>query len=72
MSSTPSARDAAWLAGLHAGDVEIFRVIYETYMEDLWHYAKRFVPSDVAEDIIQDVMSDLWDQIGRASCRERV
>jgi RNA polymerase sigma-70 factor (ECF subfamily) len=62
MPSTPatSLKESAWIAGLRTGDVQSFRAIYEAYMSDLWHFAQRFVPSDVAEDIVQDVMADLW------------
>lgn len=66
MSPTPphtgstGSQDIAWIAGLRAGHVEAFRGIYEIYMPDLWHFARRFVPADVAEDVVQDVMADLW------------
>lgn len=62
MPSTPatSLKESAWIAGLRTGDVQSFRAIYEAYMPDLWHFAQRFVPADVAEDVVQDVMADLW------------
>jgi len=49
-----------WSARLRAGDVDVFRTIFETYWTGLWHFARRSVPGDVAEDIAQDVMADLW------------
>jgi len=58
--STESPEEHLWVAGLRAGRVDVFRTVYETYMPDLWHFARKFVPADVAEDIVQDVMADLW------------
>jgi RNA polymerase sigma-70 factor (ECF subfamily) len=55
-----SLKESVWIVGLRAGDMQAFRAIYEAYMPDLWHFAQRFVPADVAEDIVQDVMADLW------------
>jgi RNA polymerase sigma-70 factor (ECF subfamily) len=40
--------------------MDVFRTVFETYWTDLWYFARRSVPGDIAEDIVQDVMADLW------------
>ncbi len=52
--------DHAWIAGLRAGQFDVFQQIYETYAPQLGRFACLSVQRDVAEDIIQDVMFDLW------------
>jgi RNA polymerase sigma-70 factor (ECF subfamily) len=52
----------AWLVGLRAGDVSAYRNIFEAYVPRLWRFARMSVPSAVAEDIVQDVLFDLWNR----------
>ena len=52
--------DSAWLAGIRSGQFDSFRSMFETLMPELWRFARLSVPSDIAEDIVQDVMFDLW------------
>ncbi len=60
-SSLPSpGQDQAWIAGLREGQFEIFHRIFEVYTPELGRFACLSVPRDVAEDIVQDVMFDLW------------
>ena len=40
--------------------LKIFRQVYETNVSSLIRFAQRFSPSDVAEDIVQDVFVELW------------
>lgn len=53
-------RDAAWLSGLRDNDFDSFREIFEHYAPVLINFGRLSVPREVAEDIVQDVMFNLW------------
>ncbi len=53
-------QEQRWTSGLRRGDFEIYRSIFEHLTPQLWRFARLSVPHDVAEDIVQDVMFDLW------------
>jgi RNA polymerase sigma factor (sigma-70 family) len=59
-SGQSSASLDSVLALVRVGDRDAFKTVYETYMTDLWHFARRYVPDDIAEDVVHDVMADLW------------
>jgi RNA polymerase sigma-70 factor (ECF subfamily) len=56
----PPAERQTWLIGLRAGDITAFEQIYKAFFLALWEFAVRRVPTDVAEDIVQDVLFALW------------
>src|SRR5687767_7815321 len=39
---------------------DVFDAIYTQYFPRLWEFASRFVGSAVAEEVVQDVMLDVW------------
>jgi len=45
-------------------NLDFFRHYYETNVSSLILFARRFVPSEIAEDIVQDVFLGIWDQRG--------
>lgn len=49
-----------WITRLVAGEAGAFEHIYSIHAASLIRYAATSVPLDVAEDIIQDVFSNLW------------
>lgn len=53
-------QDRQWIAGLRAGQLSVFQAIFDAYALRLRQFACVWVPSDTAEDIVQDVMFDLW------------
>ncbi len=59
----------AWIAGLRAGRLDVFREVFDAYVRQLQHFAQLWVPRDVAEDISQDVLFNLWQ--GRVELDER-
>ena len=46
-----------------------YKSLFRRYYTNLLFYATRIVGEEDAEDVVQDVFVE---QIGRASCRERV
>jgi len=58
-SGTPDA-DLRLLDRLHAGDGGAFDQLYRTYVPRLLDFAERYVASDIAEDIVQTVLTSLW------------
>lgn len=55
-------QDRHWIAGLRAERVDVYRDIFETYTRALWEFASVSVPPDIAEDIVQDVLFDVWNR----------
>jgi RNA polymerase sigma-70 factor (ECF subfamily) len=53
-------QERAWIAGLKAGRVDVFRDLFETYVPPLRRFARVWTPRDVAEDLVQDVLFDVW------------
>lgn len=45
------------------GNTVSFREYYEANAASLILFAKRFVPSEIAEDIIHDIFLELWNQL---------
>lgn len=43
--------------------IKSFQIYYQTNISSLIIFAKRFVPSDVAEDIVHDVFLETWNHI---------
>lgn len=54
------AQQRDWIAGLRAGTLDAFRAVFEAYTPQLCRFAQVSVPADVAEDLVQDVLFDLW------------
>ena len=42
------------------GRLDIFKHAYETHINVLIHFAYRYVPLDIAENIVHDVFTDIW------------
>ncbi len=60
LSSVHPSPDA-WLQGLRQGRLDIFRELFSYYAPSLVHFARLSVPFDAAEDIVQDVLFNLWE-----------
>jgi RNA polymerase sigma-70 factor (ECF subfamily) len=56
--TVPDDRDA--ISGLRAGRLDAFKQLFDAYAAPLWRFAAQSVPRDAADDIVQDVMFDLW------------
>lgn len=52
--------DAQWAVAVQSGRFEVFREIFDYYTPALIRLARLSIPLDVAEDIVQDVMLNLW------------
>ena len=49
------------IQGLHQGDPQVMKLIFELYYAPLCHYAKRYVATTaIAEEIVSDVMYKIW------------
>jgi RNA polymerase sigma-70 factor (ECF subfamily) len=57
---TERDQEHEFIAGIRAGSMEVFRRVFEGYAPRLQHFARLWVPHDVAEDIVQDVLFDMW------------
>jgi RNA polymerase sigma-70 factor (ECF subfamily) len=57
---TDRSQEREWIAGIRAGHVDVFRTVFETYARRLQQFAQIWVSRDVAEDIVQDILFDLW------------
>ncbi len=55
-------REREWLRRIQAGSHEARDTLYVALVPSLYTFAQRFVPADAAEDVVQDVMLDLWDR----------
>lgn len=55
-----SDQEREWIAGLRAGRIDVFRSIFEVYTLELRRFVSMSVPADVSEDIVQDVLFDIW------------
>jgi RNA polymerase sigma-70 factor (ECF subfamily) len=62
LPSFAPSQEQQWLAGLRAGQVTAFDAVYTAIVPSLYIFAQRFVPADLAEDVVQDVMVDLWER----------
>ncbi len=58
--SFPSEFEESWISGLISGEAGAFEQIYRAYGASLIRYAATSVPIDTAEDIVQDVFTNLW------------
>ena len=59
--------DEIWLQGMSKGDTASFTNIYERYWRDLFIRANKVLgDQSVAEDIIQDTFTNLWDNRKKA------
>jgi RNA polymerase sigma-70 factor (ECF subfamily) len=54
-------RDSEWLQGLQAGRFDTYQAIFAHYTPLLVRFARLSVPLEAAEDIVQDVMFNLWE-----------
>jgi len=59
-SPTDASHEHALIDGLRMGRLEVFRQIFEDYAMRLQRFAQLWVGADVAEDLVQDVLFDLW------------
>lgn len=55
-----SPEDQAVLAQLQSGDEHAFDMLFLAIVPDLCDFARRIAPLVSAEDVVQDVMADLW------------
>lgn len=55
-------QERQWIEALQNGDDQALRTIYTELGSVLYHFAQRLVPADLAEDVIQDVLIDLWER----------
>jgi RNA polymerase sigma-70 factor (ECF subfamily) len=53
-------RDLELLERLRAGDDRTFEVMYRAYVPRLLDFAERYVAADIAEDVVQAVMTSVW------------
>jgi RNA polymerase sigma-70 factor (ECF subfamily) len=53
-------QERAWIEGLRAGNFEIYQAVFEYFTPELVRFARLSVPRDAAEDVVQDVMFNLW------------
>jgi len=61
MSSTiDPSEEREWIAGVQAGDLGAFRKVFETFGPLLRRFARVWVPNDIAEDVVQDVLFGVW------------
>jgi RNA polymerase sigma-70 factor (ECF subfamily) len=60
LSSHSSHTDTDLLNQLEQGDRKAFESIYHRYASDLFRYARRIIPQEDAEELIQDVFEWLW------------
>lgn len=58
--SFPSEYEENWISGLISGEAWAFEQIYLAYGASLIRYAANSVSLDVAEDIVQEVFTNLW------------
>jgi len=57
------AQDAAWVAGIRAGDQRTFDAMFEAHYERLCAFAATVVGSDaVAEEVVQETFLKIWEQ----------
>ncbi len=63
-SAHDDARDQErqWILALQDDDEYALRSIYTQLGSVLYHFAQRLVSADLAEDVVQDVLIDLWDR----------
>ncbi len=52
--------DAEWIEGIRRGDVEIYRLVFLHFAPKLVRFAQLSVPFEIAEDVVQDVLFNLW------------
>lgn len=55
-------QERQWIMALQDGNEHALRSIYTQLGSVLYHFAQRFVPADLAEDVVQDVLIDLWER----------
>lgn len=63
--------EESYIANLHKGDENTFRIIFEEYHARLCYFATRFLPDGEApEDIVQEAFEKLWQRRIHFSSRE--
>lgn len=64
MPDRPSLQDTAWLVrAIRLGNTAAFEVVFRHYYPRLCAFAERYVRApDVAEDLIHNVFSRMWEQ----------
>ena len=76
MASTQNAIESEWLPLARQGDEEAFSVLVEFYLPKVYGLCLSLLGQrEDAEDCVQETFVKAWhslQQIGRASCRERV
>lgn len=61
MSSTVDpSKEREWIAGVRAGDLDAFRTVFEAFGPRLRQFARVWVPNDIAEDLVQEVLFSVW------------
>lgn len=56
---------AVWIARTADGDRRAFEALYRTYSRRIYGYLLRLVGADAAEDVLSDVMAEVWFKAGR-------
>jgi RNA polymerase sigma factor (sigma-70 family) len=65
--------DQAIIDRIRQGDVDAFERLSEQHSDSLWRYAYRFVRTrDRADDVVQDVLFNLWQQRERLDPNKNV
>ena len=55
--------DFKWIEQLHFGNEEAYRILFDEYYQMLGVFAMKYVKDkEVAEDIVQDLMTLLWEK----------
>lgn len=52
--------ETKYIIGLKQGDREVFKSVFYTFYPPLVTFASRYVGDDAAEELVQDLMVDLW------------
>ena len=62
MPYTSQQRDLEWASAIRNGDEKAFEKLFRTYTKKLCNFADQYVDSsEVAEEIVQDVFLEIWD-----------
>ena len=62
MSATCNIDEQLLIQQIKDGHQPSFRLLFDSYYRILYAYALKFVDQDLANDIVQDLFSSLWDK----------
>jgi RNA polymerase sigma-70 factor (ECF subfamily) len=72
VNGPPDDVEAEWVARIARGDRAAFELLYRAYDRKLYGYISRMVGPDRAEDVLADVMVDVWHSAHRFGAHSRV